>query len=112
MNKIDMRARMERLAKLAQGLAEEVSIWKKCDAPGALRASTGIRGRHSGGRFGFGKSQGRAGKNDSTGGRRVQAFRLTERSASLHRPSHFLRSSSIETLRSLVVSSDLERSSL
>jgi hypothetical protein len=33
MNKIDMRARMERLAKLAQGLAEEASIWKKCDAP-------------------------------------------------------------------------------
>jgi hypothetical protein len=28
-----MRARMERLAKLAQGLAEEASIWKKCDAP-------------------------------------------------------------------------------
>jgi hypothetical protein len=33
MNEIDMRARMARLAKLAQGLAEEASIWKKCDAP-------------------------------------------------------------------------------
>jgi hypothetical protein len=33
MNLTDMRARMERLAKLAQGLAEEASIWKKCEAP-------------------------------------------------------------------------------
>ena len=29
----DMRARMRRLAKLAQGLGIEASLWKKCDAP-------------------------------------------------------------------------------
>jgi hypothetical protein len=33
MNLVDMRARMQRLAKLAQGLAQEASLWKKCDAP-------------------------------------------------------------------------------
>jgi hypothetical protein len=33
MNEADMRARMQRLAKLAQGLAQEPSIWRKCDAP-------------------------------------------------------------------------------
>ena len=33
MNLTDMRARMQRLAKLAQGLAQEASLWKKCDAP-------------------------------------------------------------------------------
>ena len=33
MNLTDMRARMQRLARLAQGLATEASLWKKCDAP-------------------------------------------------------------------------------
>src|SRR6266480_1628808 len=33
MNLTDMRARMQRLAKLAQGLAQEASLWKKCNAP-------------------------------------------------------------------------------
>jgi hypothetical protein len=33
MNLTDMRARMGRLDKLAQGLAKEASLWKKCDAP-------------------------------------------------------------------------------
>ncbi len=33
MNEAAMRARMERLAKLVQGLATEASLWKKCDAP-------------------------------------------------------------------------------
>jgi hypothetical protein len=33
MNLVDMRARMQRLAKLAQGLAQEASLWKKCNAP-------------------------------------------------------------------------------
>jgi hypothetical protein len=33
MNLTDMRARMQRLAKLAQGLAQEASLWRKCNAP-------------------------------------------------------------------------------
>ncbi len=33
MNLTDMRARIRRLAKLAQGLAKEASLWKNCDAP-------------------------------------------------------------------------------
>jgi len=33
MNLTDMRARIQRLEKLAQGLAREASMWKKCDAP-------------------------------------------------------------------------------
>jgi len=33
MNEADMRARMQRLAKLAQGLGIEASHWRKCDAP-------------------------------------------------------------------------------
>jgi hypothetical protein len=33
MNLTDMRARIQRLEKLAQGLATEASLWKKCDAP-------------------------------------------------------------------------------
>jgi hypothetical protein len=33
MNLTDLRARLQRLAKLAEGLAKEASLWKKCDAP-------------------------------------------------------------------------------
>jgi hypothetical protein len=33
MNLTDMRARLQRLNKLAQGLGEEASLWKKCADP-------------------------------------------------------------------------------
>jgi hypothetical protein len=33
MNLTDLRARMQRLVKLAEGLAKEASLWKNCNAP-------------------------------------------------------------------------------
>ena len=33
MNLTDLRVRMQRLVKLAEGLAIETSLWKKCNAP-------------------------------------------------------------------------------
>ena len=33
MNLTDLRARLQRFAKLAEGLAKEVTLWKGCAAP-------------------------------------------------------------------------------